>query len=146
MPPLFKDVDAAGIAEYSGVGMARLEKLARTFGGYQRPAAIPGGAVTGYTNGVQATIAVMLLNVLMGNLNKDQSALWLTPPAPDPIFASTPVSKFSDVQTLIEAMKAGQVDVLFVHGNPLYELPVAAGFAEGLAKVPVRRVVQFHGR
>jgi anaerobic selenocysteine-containing dehydrogenase len=133
---LFKNVDAAGIAAYSGVGLARLEKLARTFGGYQRPAAIPGGAVTGYTNGVQATIAVLLLNVLMDNLNKDQSALWLTPPPPDPIFAGTPVATFSDVQVLIEAMKAGQVDVLFVHGNPLYELPVAAGFAEGLAKVP----------
>ena len=133
---LFKNVDPAGIAEYSGVGMARLEKLAHTFGNYQRPAAIPGGAVAGYTNGVQATIAVLLLNILAGNLNKDQSALWLTPPAPDPIFAGTPVAKFSDVQTLIEAMTAGQIDVLFVDGNPLYELPVAAGFAGELAKVP----------
>jgi anaerobic selenocysteine-containing dehydrogenase len=134
--PLFKNVDAAGIAEYSGVGAARLEKLARTFGSYQRPAAIPGGAVTGYTNGVEATAAVMLLNALTGNLSKDQSALWLTPPPPDPIFAGTQVAKFSDVQTLIEAMRAGQIDVLFVDGNPLYELPVAVGFAEGLAKVP----------
>jgi len=134
--PLFQNVDAAGIADYSGLGLARLEKLARAFGDYQRPAAIPGGAVSGYTNGVQATIAVLLLNLLVGNLNKDQSALWLTPPPPDPVFAGTPVAKFSDVQTLIEAMRAGKVDVLFVHGNPLYELPVEAGFAEGMAKVP----------
>ena len=28
------------------------------------------------------------------------------------------------------------MDVLFVHGNPIYELPVAAGFAEAMAKVP----------
>ena len=33
-------------------------------------------------------------------------------------------------------MRAGQIDVLLVHGNPLFELPVSAGFAEGLAKVP----------
>ncbi len=133
---LYQNVDAAGIAEYSGVGMARLEKLAHTFGDYQRPAAIPGGAVTGYTNGVESTIAVMLLNALAGNLSPEQSALWLTPPPPDPAFAGTKVAAFSDVQALIEAMQAGKIDVLMVHGNPLYELPVAAGFAEGLAKVP----------
>ena len=134
--PLFQNVDAAGIAEYSGVGIARLEKLARAFGEYQRPAAIPGGAVTGYTNGVEATIAVMLLNALAGNLRPDQSALWLTPPPPDPAFAGTKVAAFRDVQALIDAMRAGQIDVLLVHGNPLHELPVTAGFAEGLAKVP----------
>ena len=106
------------------------------FGEYQRPAAIPGGAVNGYTNGVQATVAVMLLNALTGNLSPEQSALWLTPPPPDPAFAGTKVAAFSDVQALIEAMRAGKIDVLMVHGNPLYELPVAAGFAEGLAKVP----------
>jgi anaerobic selenocysteine-containing dehydrogenase len=116
--------------------MARLEKLARSFGDYQRPAAIPGGAVNGYTNGVQATVAVMLLNALTGNLSPEQSALWLTPPPPDPAFAGTKVAAFSDVQALIEAMRAGKIDVLMVHGNPLYELPVTAGFAEGLAKVP----------
>ena len=134
--PLFQNVDAAGIAEYSGVGMARLEKLAHAFGDYEQPAAIPGGAVTGCTNGVEATVAVMLLNALAGNLDRDQSALWLTPPPPDPAFAGTKVATFKDVQALIEAMRAGQIDVLLVHGNPLYELPVTAGFAEGLAKVP----------
>jgi anaerobic selenocysteine-containing dehydrogenase len=134
--PLFKNVDAAGIADYSGVGMDRLEKLARAFGNYKRPAAVPGGAVTGYTNGVAATVAVLSLNALLGNLSPEQSALWLTPPPPDPVFSGTPVAKFSDLQALIDAMRAGKIDVLFVDGNPLHELPVAAGFAEGMAKVP----------
>jgi anaerobic selenocysteine-containing dehydrogenase len=134
--PLFKGVDAAGIADYSGVGLARLEQLAHAFGDHQRPVAIPGGAVSGYTNGLEATVAVMLLNALAGSLDPGQSALWLTPRAPDPIFAGTPVATFSDVQALIGAMRAGEIDVLFVDGNPLYELPVSAGFAEGLAKVP----------
>ncbi len=33
-------------------------------------------------------------------------------------------------------MKSGAVDILFLHGNPMHDLPVAAGFAEGLANVP----------
>ena len=134
--PLFKDVDTVGIADYSGVGLARLEELAHAFGDHALPTAIPGGAVTGYTNGVEATIAVMLLNALLGRLDPNQSALWLTPPAPDPIFAGAPVARFSDVQALINAMRGGEIDVLFVAGNPLYELPAATGFAEGMAKVP----------
>ena len=39
---------------------------------------------------------------------------------------------FADVLALIEAMKAGEVDVLIVHGaNPVYSLPAASGFARG---------------
>jgi anaerobic selenocysteine-containing dehydrogenase len=134
--PLFANVDVHAVAVASGVGIDRLEALARTFGNTQRSTAIPGGEVAGQTNGVQSVVAVMLLNALVGRLTKDDSALFLTPPPPDPIFAGAPVAKFADVQALIDRMNKGEVSVLFVRGNPLYELPLAAGFAEGLAKVP----------
>ena len=79
---------------------------------------------------------MLLLNALTGHMSQDQSALFLTPPPPDPAFAGAPAARFADVQALIDRMKGGDVSVLFVQGNPLHELPVAAGFAEGLAKVP----------
>jgi len=134
--PVFAGVDVQGIAALSGVDVVRLQQLARIFSDYQRPTAIPGGTVAGHTNGVQATAAVLLLNALTGHLAKDQSALFLTPPPPDPAFAGAQIARFADVQALIDRMKGGEVSVLFMHGNPLHELPVAAGFAEGLAKVP----------
>lgn len=133
---LFTAVDAAGIAEASGVGIERLTRLARAFGGFPRPTAIPGGEVMGQTNGVQATAAIMALNALAGHLGPEASAVHLTPPPPDPAFAPATPASFSDLRKLVDRMRAGEVDVLLVHGNPLYELPVAAGFAEGMAKVP----------
>jgi anaerobic selenocysteine-containing dehydrogenase len=41
------------------------------------------------------------------------------------------------VQTLIDQMRAGQIQVLLVHGaNPAYDLPEGAGFREALSGVP----------
>ncbi len=136
LAPLFKDVDVETIAAVSGVGKERLMTLARTFGKYARPTAIPGGEVAGQTNGASATAAILALNALAGHLAYDASAFWLTPKLPDAAFTAAAIAKFSDVQKLIDRMRAGEVDVLLVHGNPLFEIPAEAGFAEGLAKVP----------
>ena len=48
----------------------------------------------------------------------------------------TPAAAYSDVQALIDRMQTGDVDVLMVHGNPRYELPLNSNFVEAVAKVP----------
>jgi molybdopterin-containing oxidoreductase family iron-sulfur binding subunit len=49
---------------------------------------------------------------------------------------SGPKPSFREVVKLIDAMKAGDVSVLVIHGsNPLYSLPPDSGFAEALEKV-----------
>jgi anaerobic selenocysteine-containing dehydrogenase len=60
----------------------------------------------------------------------------LTPPPPDPAFISATPASFREVQDLLDKMKGGGIEVLFIDGNPLYELPAAAGFAEALGRVP----------
>jgi anaerobic selenocysteine-containing dehydrogenase len=80
--------------------------------------------------------AVMALNALVGRAEGATSAFMLAAPPPDPAFITATPAAFSDVQALLDKMKGGGVDVLFVDGNPLYELPAAAGFAEALARVP----------
>jgi anaerobic selenocysteine-containing dehydrogenase len=123
-------------AALSGIPAGKLEQLAESFAKYERPTAIPGGAIGGCTNAVASMIAVMALNALVGRAEGANSAFMLTPPAPDPAFITATPATFKDVQALLDKMKNGGVDVLFVDGNPLYELPVAAGFAEALARVP----------
>ena len=132
---LFSGVDVANVASLSGVSEERLVKLAEVFGSFARPTAIPGAAVAGQTNSPAAMTAILALNALAGHANDQASAFHLTPPAADPMFTMAPNSSFADVQALIEAMKAGKVDVLFVYGNPRYELPVASGFSEALRNV-----------
>lgn len=132
---LFAGVDVTKVASVSGVARERLEKLALAFGSHDRPLAIPGGGVIGHTNGVQAATAILALNALVGRLEPGTVALTLTPAPPDPMFAMAPIASFADVQALAERMRTGQVDVLLMHGNPRYELPIDSGFVEGMAKV-----------
>jgi anaerobic selenocysteine-containing dehydrogenase len=131
---------AAGGVDYaaalSGIPAAKLEQLAESFAKYERPLAIPGGAMAGYTNAVSSMTAVMALNALAGRAEGARSAFMLTAPPPDPAFATATPATFRDVEALLAVMKAGEIDVLFVDGNPLYELPAASGFAEALARVP----------
>lgn len=134
--PLFAAADLNGIAAASGVAVERLEKLARAFGSVARPTAIPGGGVAGHTNGVVASAAVMALNALAGHVGGQDNAFSLTPPAVDPLLAGAQAASFAEVQALIDRMKRDEVAVLFIHGNPYFELPVQAEFAAGLARVP----------
>jgi anaerobic selenocysteine-containing dehydrogenase len=133
---LVKAVDFKGIATASGVSLDKLEELARGFAKFPRPLALPGGGLAGSTNAEQAMTAVMALNALMGQVAGSESAVLLTPPPPDAAFVSAAASSFADVKALIDRMSSSAVDVLFVAGNPLYDLPVAAKFAEAMARVP----------
>jgi anaerobic selenocysteine-containing dehydrogenase len=136
---------AAGGVEYasalSGIPAEKLEQLAESFAKFERPLAIPGGAMGGCTNAVSSMTAVMALNALVGRAEGPDSAFMLTAPPPDPAFVTAAPATFNDVQALLDTMREGGIDVLFVDGNPLYELPAASGFAEALARVPL--VVSF---
>src|SRR3989304_5764956 len=44
---------------------------------------------------------------------------------------------FERALELIDKMRAGEVDLLLIHGaNPRFELPAAAGFAQAAARAP----------
>ncbi len=137
---MFKAVDVNGIAAASGVSVEKLHSLAEMFAKFARPTAIPGGGLSGHTNAPAAMAAVLALNALAGRADKG-GAFHLTPPTADPALVAATPSSFADVQALIKKMQAGGVDVLFLAGNPLYDLPAAAGFAQALANVPL--VVSF---
>ncbi len=133
---VFAGVDVAAAASLSGVSEDRLVKLARTFGSVVRPTAIPGGSVAAQSNGPQAVTAILALNALAGHLGEAGSAFTLTPPAVDPLLGGTSAAAYSDVQALIDRMQGGEVDVLMVHGNPRFDLPLNSNFVEAAAKVP----------
>ena len=78
----------------------------------------------------------MALNALIGQGSGANSLIYLTPETPDPAFGEGATSSYDDALALIEKMAAGDISVLFINGNPLFELPVEAGFAQALARVP----------
>jgi anaerobic selenocysteine-containing dehydrogenase len=124
------------VAAMSGIPAPKLEQLAMAFASYERPVAIPGGSCGEHTNAVSTMTAVMALNALVGRAEGPNSGYMLTPPPPDPAFVSATPASFKDVQDLLDKMKSGSIEVLFVDGNPLYELPAATGIGEALGRVP----------
>jgi anaerobic selenocysteine-containing dehydrogenase len=133
---VFMGADVEGIANAAGVSVEALAEIARTFGRHANSLALPGGGLAGHTNGEAAMQVVMALNALIGQGSGPNSLIQLTPPPPDPAFAGGTASSYNDALALMDKMMADEISVLFVHGNPLYDLPVGAGFAAALARVP----------
>ncbi len=139
---LYEQVSVAEVSEASGISVEELERLARIFAGASSQVAIPGGALAAQHNGTAALTAVQALNLILAQLGQP-GGVFLPPEITAEGFTSSPPSNFAHVRALIEDMAAGRVEVLLIHGaNPLFELPMAAGFAEALANVPF--VVSFN--
>ncbi len=133
---LYEQVSVAEAAEASGISAEELERLARVFAGASSQVAIPGGALAAQHTGIAALSAVQALNLILVQVGQP-GGVFLPPEIAVEGFAPSSPSNFAHVRALIDDMAAGRIGVLLIHGaNPLFELPVAAGFAEALAEVP----------
>ncbi len=139
---LYQNLNVGDIAQASGVSAETLSRLANIFANADRSVAIPGGTLVGLSNGPQAMDAVLALNVIMRRLGRE-GGVFLPQDVPARQFTRTATaSSFAQVESLIERMQAGQVEILFIHStNPVYELPGWTGFVQALGKVPL--VVSF---
>ncbi len=135
-PAAFAGVDVAAAAQASGVPEETLQRLASLFAAAERPLVIPGGAALGQVNGLDNARAILALNALAGNFGQP-GGVFPSPVPPLGDEAQRPAS-VQEIAALVEKMKAGQVEVLFVHGvNPLFELPKSLGFEAALQNVPL---------
>jgi anaerobic selenocysteine-containing dehydrogenase len=135
------ELDVGSVAAASDVSAEELAHLAHIFAEAERPLAMPGGALAGADHGLEALAAVQALNLIAGTAGEPGSWV-LSPPSPSEAIVSPDPAPFSNVQALVDQMRAGQIQVLLVHGaNPVYDLPDQVGFADALANVPT--VVSF---
>jgi anaerobic selenocysteine-containing dehydrogenase len=136
LPQAFVDVDAAAIAEESGVPVETLLHLAELFARAQRPLAIPGGAALGQSNGLATAEAVLALDAMVGNFGQP-GGVFLSPVPPNVDEYHRPAN-LQEMAAFVERMRAGDVQVLFIHGvNPVFELPKALGFEDAMKSVPL---------
>lgn len=130
------DLDLAGVAAASDMSTEELVHLAHLFAEAERPVAIPGAALTGTEHSADALAAVQALNLIAG-ADGGPASLSLDRSAPSNGIVAPKPAGFSDVAAMIDQMRAGQVQVLLVHGaNPAYDLPERSGFQDALANVP----------
>ena len=127
----------AQAASASGLTEAQIQGVAdemRRAG--PRTVAVPGNGLMS-ANATAAFTAVEALNTLVGSQCIGFGTAGIAIPAPNSGGARGGAG-LSGVQHLIQAMQAGQVEVLLILGqpNPVFTLPTATGFAEALVKVP----------
>jgi len=134
---LYQNVDVREMAAASDVPIETLHRLARAFADADRAVAIPGGYLAGQRNGFSSMLAVQALNLVVAQVGREGGVFLSNPGPTAALRQNLPVNTFDEVIDLIVRMKAGEIDLLLVHGaNPMYELPAAAGFAEAITRVP----------
>ena len=123
-------VDPKKIAEESGVPLETLARIAKAFAGGKPSLAVGGGvAVTG-SQATQLQVAVNMLNAAAGNVGKTVRF------GPDHAYGR--VTPYAEVARLVQAMAAGEIEVLVLgpNVNPAFTLPGGLKVAEAIRKVP----------
>ncbi len=134
---LYQNVDVREMAAASGIPVETLRRLARVFADADQAVAIPGGNLAGQRNGLASMLAVQALNLVVAQIGR-VGGVFQSQPGPSVSLRQAPsVDSFEQVLDLIDRMKAGEIDLLMIHGaNPMFELPTSAGFAEAIRRVP----------
>jgi anaerobic selenocysteine-containing dehydrogenase/Fe-S-cluster-containing dehydrogenase component len=116
--------DADSVSKLSGVPLAQLKQMAEWLGQAETPLALPGG------DDAQTYLAAYAINALTGTLGKGMTFLQGAPEQQE--------SKPADVAAVIQAIGAGQVDVVLIAGgaNPVYSMPPLWGAASAVGHAP----------
>jgi len=99
-------VDVKKVADETGVDVRTIEGIADAFGRGKPALAIAGGAAASGSNATQVQTAVALLNAATGNVGKTVrfGSDW----------AYGKVTPYAEVATLVQAMAAGEIEVLLL--------------------------------
>ena len=123
------------VSEKTDVSEDTIVRIAREFGKSKSSLAIAGGAAAAGTNAVACVVAVNALNYLAGNLDQPGGIIFNS----DSAFSAAPspkVAGLKEMLELVDAMEAGDVEVLLVNDtNPVFALPDTVGFRKAMAKV-----------
>ncbi len=127
----------SAVSAETDISEDNIRQLAREFGTSKAALAIAGGATTAGTNAVASVVAVNALNHLAGNLGKPGGIIFNADPAFSAA-AGSPGAGLQGMLDLVEAMEAGDVEVLLVHDtNPVFALPRSVRFRQAMESVPL---------
>ena len=127
--------DAEKVAKITGSPVDRLARIATLLKERSPSLVLAGASVEGHAHGYSATAAVMVLNILLGNVGKTIVASG-TSPFPQ---MEAKVGGTRDLAAFADAADKKNLDVVFFYGaNPVYTAPGHFGLAEKLKNVPFK--------
>jgi anaerobic selenocysteine-containing dehydrogenase len=122
--------DLTRVAEQTGLPQGTIAEVAREFATTRPALAMAGETVAYQSNGREAVRAVLLLNLLVGSLNRPGGVY----PAGGSM--TGPENSFSELLSLIDNMRNDRIRLALIQGDPMHTVPPATGFQEALARVP----------
>jgi anaerobic selenocysteine-containing dehydrogenase/Fe-S-cluster-containing dehydrogenase component len=128
--PALASLAPATLAAAAGVPWADLEALGRELAARRPSAVLAPGPQSQGPEATRLAALALALNAALGNVGR--TVLYGQDPHEDA------ASSVADVRALLDDCAKGDVDVLLVHrADPVAVLPVAAGVAAALARVPL---------
>jgi anaerobic selenocysteine-containing dehydrogenase len=118
------------VAEETGLPQQAIAEVAREFATTSPALAMVGEAVSFHSNGPESVRAVLLLNQLVGNLNRPGGVY------SDGGSSVGPENSFAELLALVARMRSDRIRVALIKGNPVHAIPPSTGFQEALARVP----------
>jgi molybdopterin-containing oxidoreductase family iron-sulfur binding subunit len=123
-------IDPKKVADESGVPLPTLQHIAKVFGSARPGLAVGGGVAVSGSQATALATAVNLLNAATGNIGKTVRF--------GPDSAHGKVTPYAEVARLVQAMTAGEIEVLVLGSgvNPAFTLPGGLKVADAIRKVP----------
>ncbi len=130
-----KDVDIDGVSKATDVSIERIHKLRDMLVSHSPSLILSGNSAEGFEHGSQAANAILLLNMMLGNVG--ETILPRSKPAfPD---LQPQLGGWAEMKAFIDGLADGSFDTAVVYGsNPLYQAPNFMEAEKAFAKAKVR--------
>ena len=127
--------DAEKVAKITGSSADRLARIAALLKERSPSLVLAGASAEGHAHGYSAAAAIMLLNILLGNVGKTIVASGVSPfPQMEAKMGGT-----RDLAAFADAADKKSLDVVFFYGaNPVYTAPSHLGLADKLKNIPFK--------
>ena len=127
--------DVEKVAKITGSPVDRVARVAALLKERSPSLVLAGASVEGHAHGYAATAAVMVLNILLGNVGKTILASGSSPfPQMEAKTGGT-----RDLAAFADAADKKSLDVVFFYGaNPVYTAPAHLGLTEKLKNIPFK--------
>ena len=125
-----KAYDLPRVSEETGLAQKAIAEVAREFATTHPSLAMAGETIAFQSNGQESARAVLLLNVLVGNLNRPGGVY------PEGGSTDGPTTSFDLLRSLVNKMSGNAIRMALIHGDPVHTIPSTTGFQEALHKVP----------
>ncbi len=115
-----RDVDIEETARITGVSAERIHKLRELLTRRSPSLVLSGSSAEGVPHGSETANAILLLNVMLGNIGKT-----ILPRASVPFPDLQPkMGGWAELRAFLDGLSKGRFDTVVVHGtNPLYQAP-----------------------